>query len=535
MRRLVISIAVLNVLLVAPLWWRFNDIDARLIAWEPWLAVPVLLLLPRGLWRRLAVGAWLAWLALVSVANIGDAATYTAFGRSFNLYLDLPLLRSVFHLLEGNVGQLTALGLMGAAILLFMGVLVIAGRWLLPRRAFLLRETRGKVALGCAGLAALLIVLELNGQRLVPFARVPMINTTMFQWQQVTQTHAARQDFARTLAQSPLPVRPLPGLLGRNVLLTFVESYGVTAIENPRYRDALRPTLEKWQTRLTAQGIHVASGLLSAPIRGGQSWLAHATALSGREVDNQMWYRLLLESEHGTLVDDFNATGHRTLSVMPAITRAWPEGEAYGFDAIYAAKDLPYAGPPLHWVTMPDQYTLDYTARHLLDDSPHFAQIALISSHAPWTPILPVLDDWSLVGDGRVFAPWENAGDPPDVLWQDLERIRDHYAWSVDYAVNVAGRFAERVADEQTLLIIMGDHQPAPLITGENASAAVPVHVISADPALVEPFIERGFVPGTRPPSVNSEDEIAGMDALRRWLHADFAVPVSTPRRESPL
>ncbi|MCL7929833.1 alkaline phosphatase [Halomonas llamarensis] len=523
MLRLFITAAALNVLLVAPLWWRFNDIGARLIAWEPWLVVPLLLLLPQGIWRRWLVSLWLLWLALISVANIGDGATYAAFGRSFNLYLDLPLVRSVFHLLEGNVGQLAAFSLMGVAIGLLVGVFVAAVRLLLPSRPYSLRELRGKVALGVAVLSALLITLELNGQRLVPFARVPMINTAMFQWEQVTQTHAARQDFAHTLAQSPLTVKPLPGLAGRNVLLTFVESYGMAAIESPRYRDVLRPTLAEMQTRLEARGIHVVSGLLASPIRGGQSWLAHATALSGRKVENQMWYRLLLESDHGTLVDDFNATGHRTLSVMPAITRAWPEGRAYGFDAIYAADDLPYAGPPLHWVTMPDQYTLDYTARHLLNDGPLFAQIALISSHAPWTPILPVLDDWSLIGDGTIFAPWQNAGDPPDVLWQDLERICDHYAWSVDYAVKVAGRFAERVVNEQTLLIILGDHQAAPLITGENASNAVPVHVISADLALLTPFIARGFVRGTQPPSVDSAENIAGMQQLRRWLHADFA------------
>jgi hypothetical protein len=521
MLRLLITAAALNVLLVAPLWWRFNDIGARLIAWEPWLLVPLLLLLPQGVWRRWVVGLWLLWLVLVSVANIGDAATYEAFGRSFNLYLDLPLVRSVFHLLEGNVGQLAAFGLMGVVIALLVGVLVVAGRLLLPSRPYSLRNPQGKVALGCAGLSALLMTLELNGQRLVPFARVPMINTTTFQWEQVVQTHGARQDFAQTLTQSPLPVRPLPGLAGSNVLLTFVESYGVAAIESPRYRDVLRPTLADMQTRLGARGIHVVSGLVASPIRGGQSWLAHATALSGRQVENQMWYRLLLESDHGTLVDDFNATGHRTLSVMPAITRAWPEGEAYGFDEIYAADDLPYAGPPLHWVTMPDQYTLDYTARHLLGDGPLFAQIALISSHAPWTPILPVLDDWSVIDDGTIFAPWENAGDSPDVLWQDLERIRDHYAWSVDYAVKVAGRFAERVVDEQTLLIIMGDHQAAPLITGENASAAVPVHVISADPALLAPFAARGFVSGTQPPE-GVRANTASMRELRRWLHADF-------------
>ncbi|BBI60257.1 hypothetical protein HSBAA_15630 [Vreelandella sulfidaeris] len=73
-------------------------------------------------------------------------------------------------------------------------------------------------------------------------------------------------------------------------------------------------------------------------------------------------------------------------------------------------------------------------------------------------------------------------------MWQDIERIRDHYAWSVDYAVKVTGRWAERVADDNTLMIVLGDHQAAPLITGDDASAAVPVHIISGDRALLAPL-----------------------------------------------
>ena len=59
------------------------------------------------------------------------------------------------------------------------------------------------------------------------------------------------------------------------------------------------------------------------------------------------------------------------------------------------------------------------------DTRPVFAEVGLISSHAPWTPILPVLDDWDSIGDGSVFAPWENAGEHPDELWRDMDRVRD--------------------------------------------------------------------------------------------------------------
>ena len=40
-------------------------------------------------------------------------------------------------------------------------------------------------------------------------------------------------------------------------------------------------TLARIEGRLTGQGLHMASGWLSSPVAGGQSWLAHATLLSG--------------------------------------------------------------------------------------------------------------------------------------------------------------------------------------------------------------------------------------------------------------
>lgn len=529
MLRLLLTASALNMLLVMPLWWRFGALGSPMIAWEAWVIAPAMLLLPAGRWRRWGGVGVVSALALATAANLGDAATFTAFGRPLNLYLDVPLVRSIYHLLVGNVGQLAAVCLMllgGVALFsLLWGVL----RLLMPAKASVRQGWSGKVA-ACMLVGALcMLILEANRYRLVPQTALPMVNTARFQWQQVIDTHRARQAFTEQLEAAPMKAQALPGLAGRNVLLTFIESYGVSALNDPRYNRTLLLTLEDIKRRLAERDLHVVSGLVEAPIRGGQSWLAHATTLSGRWIDNQLWYRLMLESGHSTMIDDFRATGQRTLSVMPAITLAWPEGRAYGFDQIAAAKDIPYAGPPLNWVTMPDQFTLDYTQRELLGDSPLFAQLALISSHAPWTPILPVLENWSLVGDGSIYAPWERAGDPPEVIWRDLERIRDHYAWSVDYAVNVTGRWAAKVADEQTLLIVLGDHQPAPLITGDEASAAVPVHIISGDPALLAPFIQRGFVDGMLPPLARPQDA-PRMSQLRHWLQQDFGPSAPSPR-----
>ncbi|TDR55863.1 phosphoglycerol transferase MdoB-like AlkP superfamily enzyme [Halomonas ventosae] len=522
-----LALALLNGVLLAPVWLLYGELTSRWIALEAILLAAGLSLLPSA--GRLAGLRWLVVALLMAflLVGLGDVATHLAFGRSLNLYLDLPLLRSVFHLLEGNLGFPVA----GLLTLLAMVLLALA-TWLLAKVAASLQGTArsGLAATGALGVlvaSGMLIAIEFPQSRLLPVARTPLLDTLHFQGRQLVETHRAHRDFAERMAAGPDPVAALPGLAGRDVVLVFVESYGISALLDDRYARVLGPRLEEMAERFADAGLSVASGILDSPIRGGQSWLAHATALSGLRVDNSLWYRLMLGSERTTLVDDFRATGHRTLAVMPAITMAWPEGRAYGFDEIHAAADLEYAGPPLNWVTMPDQYTLHHFQARIRQDvepSPLFAQIALISSHAPWTPILPVLDDWDAVGDGSVFARWEDAGESPDELWQDLERVRDHYARSLDYALGASIHWAEDFVDDQTLVILLGDHQAAPLITGDNASGGVPVHVISGDARLLDPFLARGFVSGTRPPRLESypDGEPPGQEVLRGWLHEAF-------------
>jgi hypothetical protein len=197
---------------------------------------------------------------------------------------------------------------------------------------------------------------------------------------------------------------------------------------------------------------------------------------------------------------------------------AWPEGIRFGYEEIFAFGNIDYAGPPLNWVTMPDQFTWSFLQNSIRPrdaSRPIFAEIGLISSHAPWTPILSVIDDWDSIGDGSVFAPWENAGEPPRELWRDSDRVREHYALSIEYAVHAMTSYAERYVDDRTLLIVLGDHQPAPLVTGEGAAWDVPVHVISGDPALLEPFLKWGFVPGAWPAE---GEETLGMDYFRDWF-----------------
>ena len=150
--------------------------------------------------------------------------------------------------------------------------------------------------------------------------------------------------------------------------------------------------------------------------------------------------------------------GWRMVTVQPAHTMAWPQGAYFGYDQIYAAQDLGYQGKPFNWITMPDQYTLSaFQTRELkaAPRAPVMAEIALISSHAPWTP-LPHLINWNLVGDGRVFIDQANAGESPETIWKDTQRIRAQYRLSIEYALANLASYVATYGNENWVVVNVG-------------------------------------------------------------------------------
>ncbi|HAS76200.1 MAG TPA: sulfatase [Marinobacter adhaerens] len=489
----------------------------------PWLSLEALILWAiicglRDPQRRYRVARSLAVAyAFLFLLVLADALVRESLGRGLNLYLEVGLLDAAWNLLNTNLGAALAI----AALTALLGLLAGVG-WLfrhgLERLAHHSPAHLGKPLWFVAG-------LFLAGA-ITPWIGSPALAFVANQASLITHTHQTTRNFANEL--SALPGRegratPLPRLAHTDVILGFIESYGVSTVTDERYRSLVNPGLEALGRSLDAAGLSVVTGRLQSPIQGGQSWLGHLSVLSGQWIHNQLAYETLLSSGYATLIDDFRSTGHSTVAVMPAITQAWPEGRLFRYDRIYDHDDLGYQGPPFNWVTMPDQYTW-HRFQDIRDanEGPLFAELALISSHAPWVPILPVLDDWQSIGNGEVFRRWEGAGEAPVSLWRDPDRVREHYGQAIAYALEVAGGFAAHYLRQDALMIILGDHQPAPLITGEEASRDVVVHVISANPSLVEPFLS-GELPGFQP-GIWPDPETAGatMSRFRPFLHRHF-------------
>jgi hypothetical protein len=478
------------------------------------LELPAILLALAALPRRsvattLLRAALTAMLVLVTLLRLADIGTSLAFARPFNPAVDLHLVEAAIRLGLSALGAPLALTALAAAAVA-IACLAAALWWASGRFAGLLP---GPVTVAAAALAIVTVGAALAGS---PPLRPPLTVATSRLVADRLETYAAtRADLAHFRAETAKdPFTGATGLFdrlaGRDVLIVFVESYGRASFDNPLYAPTHVATLRAAEPRLAAAGLAMRSGWLTSPVEGGQSWLAHATLESGLTISSQTRYRALLASRRATLYDLAARSGFRTAAVMPGITMAWPEGPEQGFGTILASADLGYRGRPFNFVTMPDQFTLvafDRLVPREPDAGPLLAQIVLLSSHAPWVPV-PELIPWNEVGDGTVFDRWALSGDPPEVVWRDHDRVRDQYRQALDYSLQTILSYAGRQSERPPLMVVLGDHQPAPFVAGIE-SRDVPVHLIGP-PDLVALFDgwhwTAGLVPDDDVPSAPMSD-----------------------------
>jgi hypothetical protein len=470
-----------------------------------------------------------ALLVLVAVLKTADFAMFTALARGFNPVADLALVGAGMRLLTGAVGPVLAmLAVLGALALVVAvaGLLWWAtGVWAGAARGSPgLRGTAVAVALVSTGLATAEVGATMGHWELP--ARPPGAAFTarvgVERLQLIRATLADLRAFEAAAATDPFAdAEGLLDRIDRDVIVVFVESYGRTSLDTDYFAEVHRATLAAGEAELAARGLSMASGLLASPTRGGQSWLAHATFANGLRVDGQTRYGAVLAAERPTLFHLAARSGFHTAAVMPQITLEWPESSRMGFETILAAEDLGYAGASFNWVTMPDQFTYAALDRRLreegTDDRPLFVQVATGSSHAPWVPV-PELVPWDAVGDGHVFDAMAAAGDPPDVVWRDRERVRAQYRQAVDYALEAVLSWAALHADAPPLLIVLGDHQAAGFVALDERPD-VPLHLIG--PAhLVETAAQAwGLTPGLLPPD---DAAVVPMERMRERILTTF-------------
>ncbi len=86
-----------------------------------------------------------------------------------------------------------------------------------------------------------------------------------------------------------------------------------------------------------------------------------------------------------------------------------------------------------------------------------------------------------------------------DAVWSSPARVKQAYADSVAYALDSLTTFVATAHDDNLVLVVLGDHQPAAVVSGSAASHDVPVSVIAKDPAVLDRIRAWDWPPGLLP------------------------------------
>jgi hypothetical protein len=490
---------------------------------EGLLFVALVLVLPRRPCRIMAALVGLV-LGLLTIVKFLDMAFFEALGRPFNPVVDWSYFESAKGLLSDSIGSrdttisLIAAGLLCVAVLVFMPLSLLRLTRLVDRHRA--TSIRGVTALGSVWL-----LCALFGAQLVPGAPIASTSASTLAYGQVSQVRLGIQDqqtFGRAAAvdafRNTRGKDLLTGLRGKDVIVAFVESYGRVAVQGSAFSPQVDSVLDAGTNRLRAAGFSSQSAWLTSPTFGGISWLAHSTLQSGLWIDNQQRYNKFVASDRFTLSDAFKRAGWRTVADVPSNDRVWQEGSSfYHYDKIYDSRNVGYIGPKFSYASMPDQYVLSAFQRLELAKPTHapvMAEIDLVSSHTPWAP-LPHLVDWSKVGDGSTFDVMPAQGQSPAVVWRDPSQVRAAYGRSIEYSLNTLISFVQTYHDNNLVLILLGDHQPATIVSGPGAGHDVPITIIAHDPAVMDRISGWGWQNGMRP---DSNAPVWPMDAFRDRL-----------------
>jgi hypothetical protein len=445
---------------------------------------------------RLLAVAWTV-LALGRYAAVTSTAL---FGRDINLYWDSRHFSAVGAMLARVASPLELAGVALAIVGIPLAVYALL-RWALGRVSqALARDATRRALTG----ACLVVVVLFAAERLTmqpdatPIMPSPITSTYLRQAGMMADILLGRD--GQSLGEGPTLPTDLSAIGNADVLVVFVESYGAVTYDRPAFARALEDRRAHFEEQARATGLDVVSGFVQSPTFGGSSWLAHVSFLTGVEVKDESTNVRLMAQKRNTLVTALGGRGYRTVAVMPGLQEYWPEGAFYGFDRIYDTQQLAYTGPSFGWWPIPDQFALaqlDHLELARKDRAPVFAFLPTTSTHTPFSPTPPYQASWARMLTPKPYdeAEYQKAwAEPPDWL-----NLGPSYLRSMDYALASLGGFVGLPRTRDVVLILIGDHQPPAVVSGEGAPWDVPVHVVSSRGAFLDALIAQGFTRGMHP------------------------------------
>jgi len=523
----VVAVGVVWVVLVAPdRLERLTPIQFIRVPIEALVLVALALVLPR---RPRLVVATIAGIAfgVFTIVKLLDVVFFQELGRPFNPVIDWGNLGPGIGVVRDSIGTAATyvtLVVVMIGLALFVALVAVA----VVRVCNVAARHRRGAAGGVALLAVVWGVSAALSLQVAQGATIASAATTDLAVAQIRDSNASvrdqqrfEQDIHATDRYARIPASNLlTELRGKDVIIAFVESYGQVAVQGTSFSPGVDAVLQSGNAQLARAGYSARSAWLTSPTFGGISWLAHSTLQSGLWVDNQQRYNQLVASNRFTLSDAFKNAGWRTVSDILSDNAAWGAGRSfYHYDKLYDRRNVGYHGPTFSYAAMPDQFALAAFQRLELTPghAPVMAEIDLVSSHTPWTP-LPHMVPWNKLGDGSIFGPMPAQGLTPAVAWKNTDTVRQLYGQSIQYSMTALISWVTQLHDNNLVLVLLGDHQPATTVSGPGANHQVPISIVAHDPSVMADMSSWRWQDGLQP---SSSAPLWPMDAFRnRFLDA---------------
>ncbi|MGD8957385.1 MAG: hypothetical protein PVJ03_08620 [Chromatiaceae bacterium] len=463
-----------------------------------------ILLLLVALFGRVGRRAIAVLTAVFLVAVIGryvDVTVPSWFGRKVNLYWDAQHLPAFLEVASQEYAWWQILGMVAA---------IIAGLWLLTR---LIRASIEVLAAHAAPYAlrspiALIVTVCLLGLVAGSFMKVEAAASYVSApalpiYQRQAHLLAAAvfpERFRSALPESPPLDSDLKVLEGAEVKVVFLESYGATTYERDDLFEVIHPARQGLEQAANAQGRQVLSAFVKAAAFGGASDLSHLSFLSGIDLTDPIRHDLLITTDRPTILDTFEQRGYRTIGLYPAMSWDWPEVSFYSFDHYHDAPSLDYRGPKFGLWWLPDQFSMarvDEIYPPDPDGKPRFLFYPTITTHIPFRPTPPYQPDWSRVTSDRPYSDEATEKAMADEI--DWHGLFQGYINTINYTFRWLAGYQALPQPRESVLILLGDHQPAGGITGPDATWNVPVHIITSNKTIADRLRIHGFQDGVNP------------------------------------
>jgi sulfatase-like protein len=447
------------------------------------------------------------WIFFV-VGRYGDVTATALFGRDINLYWDLRFIPDVVSLLAKAAHSWLVVGVV-VALTLVLAAMYFVMRWAIRTVTIASMNAPARTPLAfISSVALLLFMADALG------ASVPAVRFA----RPVTLTYARQVGVAVRAMGGKTIVPPSPEMnsaatrvSGADVYVIFLESYGAVTFDRPSFAAALAPARAALDSAIHDTKRGVVSAFVESPTFGGNSWLAHISLMSGIEVRDPDVNAMLMAQKRDTMVTFFKRHGYRTVALMPGLWQAWPEGAFYNFDVIYGGERLAYRGPEFGWFDIPDEFALarfESLEAGKPSRPPLFMFFPTISTHTPFRPTPPYQPDWTRVTTDQPFdeIDLDRAFDQQ----ADWLNLGPSYVDAMTYTYATLSGYLRKTAGRDVVIILLGDHQPPALVSGEGAPWDVPVHVITSRRDVLDSLVSKGFRRGLTP----SRPDLSKMNEL---------------------